>query len=142
LPRSAPRTTLAASPSAILHGLSRPHWAALRLAAGHSGGLPQRAGAAGGGVQRRGGAECRLKFLYVYYFPPWLRFSYIAIVSYVLVAALWFKFVMLGVGGYLLNDVKTDPAAGLAIGLVCGISEAVIVEVLQTRLKPVERTNT
>jgi len=76
-----------------------------------------------------------------YYFPPWLRFSYVAVVSYVLFAALWYKFVMLGVGGYLLNDVKTDPAGGLAIGLVCGISEALIVELLISRLKPVERGN-
>jgi hypothetical protein len=77
-----------------------------------------------------------------YYFPPWLRFFYVAIVSYVLFAALWYKFVMLGVGGYLLNDVKTDPAGGLAIGLVCGISEAVIVELLILRLQPAERGNT
>jgi hypothetical protein len=74
-----------------------------------------------------------------YYFPPWLRFFYIAIVSYVMFAALWYKFVMLGIGGYLLNDVKTDPAAGFAIGLACGIGEAVIVELLLSRLKPVER---
>ncbi len=74
-----------------------------------------------------------------YHFPPWLRFFYIAIVSYVMFAALWFNFVMLGIGGYLLNDVKTQPAAGFAIGLVCGIGEAIIVELLISRLKPVER---
>jgi hypothetical protein len=55
LPRSSPRTTREASPSAILRGLSRPHWAALRLAVGHSGGLPQRAGGAAIGGSRRGG---------------------------------------------------------------------------------------
>ena len=74
-----------------------------------------------------------------YYFQPRLRFFYVSILSYVLFAALWFKFVMLGVGGYLLNDVKTDAAAGFAIGLICGIGEAVIVELLISRLKPVER---
>jgi hypothetical protein len=74
-----------------------------------------------------------------YYFSPTLRFFYISIISYVLMAALWFKFVMLGVGGYLLNDVKTDPAGGFMIGLLCGVSEAVIVELLLSRLKPVER---
>ena len=75
-----------------------------------------------------------------YYFTPLLRFFYIAIISYVLLAALWFKFVMLGVGGYLLNDVETHPAAGFAIGLVCGVSEGFIVELLISRLKPGERT--
>ena len=75
-----------------------------------------------------------------YYFPTWLRFLYIAIVSGVLLIALWFKFVMLGIGGYLLNDVKTDPSAGLVIGLLCGVSEALVVELLLSRLKPVERS--
>jgi hypothetical protein len=76
-----------------------------------------------------------------YYFPPWLRFLYIAVVSCVLLVALWFKFVMLGIGGYLLNDVKADPSAGLVIGLLCGVSEALVVELLLSRLKPAERGN-
>jgi hypothetical protein len=76
-----------------------------------------------------------------YGFPPWLRFFYIAIVSVVLFLALWFKFIMLGIGGYLLNDVKTDPSGGLVIGLLCGVSEALVVELLISRLKPVERGN-
>lgn len=75
-----------------------------------------------------------------YYFPPWLRFLYIAIVSGVLLVALWFEFVMLGIDGYLLNDVKTDLSAGLVIGLLGGVSEALIVELLLARLKPVERS--
>jgi hypothetical protein len=74
-----------------------------------------------------------------YYFPPLLRFFYIAIIGYVLFAALWFDFVMLGIGGYLLNNVKTDPAAGFAIGLACGIGEAAVVELLMSRLKVAER---
>jgi hypothetical protein len=74
-----------------------------------------------------------------YYFPPGLRFLYIAVVSCVLLIALWFKFVMLGIGGYLLNSVETEPRAGLVIGLLCGVSEALVVELLLSRLKPVER---
>jgi hypothetical protein len=74
-----------------------------------------------------------------YYFPPLLRFFYIVIIGYVLFTALWFKFVMLGIGGYLLNEVKTDPAAGFAIGLACGIGEAAVVELLMSRLKVAER---
>jgi hypothetical protein len=55
-----------------------------------------------------------------YYFPPGLRFLYIAVVSCVLLIALWFKFVMLGIGGYLLNSVETEPRVGLVIGLLIG----------------------
>jgi hypothetical protein len=40
-----------------------------------------------------------------------------------------------------LNDVKADPSAGLFIGLLCGVSEALVVELLLSRLKPVERVN-
>lgn len=76
-----------------------------------------------------------------YYFSPPLRFLYVSVVGYVLFAALWFKLVMLGLGGYLLNDVRTEPAAGLLIGLVCGVSEALVVELLLNRLRPVERSN-
>jgi hypothetical protein len=65
-----------------------------------------------------------------YYFPPGLRFLYIAVVSCVLLIALWFKFVMLGIGGYLLNSVETEPRVGLVIGLLCGVSEALVVELL------------
>jgi hypothetical protein len=57
----------------------------------------------------------------------------------VLLVALWFDFVMLGIGGYLLNKVKTDPSAGLLIGLLCGVSEALVVEILLSKLNPVER---
>jgi hypothetical protein len=44
LPRPSPRTTLEASPSPIPRGMSRPRWAALRLAESRSGRLLQRAG--------------------------------------------------------------------------------------------------
>lgn len=74
-----------------------------------------------------------------YYFAPGLRFFYISIISYILLAALWFKVVMLGLGGVLLNDVKDVPEIGLLIGLVCGISEALVVELLVSRFRPVER---
>jgi hypothetical protein len=56
-----------------------------------------------------------------------------------LLAALWFKVIMLGLGGVLLNDVKDTPEIGLLIGLVCGISEALVVELLLSRFRPVER---
>jgi hypothetical protein len=46
LPRPSPRTTLAASPYPILHGMSRPRWAVLRRATGRSGALWQPAGGA------------------------------------------------------------------------------------------------
>jgi hypothetical protein len=75
-----------------------------------------------------------------YYFSPGLRFLYVSIISYVLFAALWFNLIMLGIGGFLLNNVKDRPGAGLLIGLVCGISEAVVVELLVSRFKPVERS--
>jgi hypothetical protein len=52
-PRPSPRTPLEASPSPILRGMSRPRFAALRLAAGRSGELPRRAGGAGRGVRKR-----------------------------------------------------------------------------------------
>ena len=64
-----------------------------------------------------------------------------SIISYILLAALWFKVVMLGLGGVLLNDVKDTPQIGLLIGLVCGISEALVVELLLSRLRSVERTS-
>jgi hypothetical protein len=76
-----------------------------------------------------------------YFFPPGLRFFYVSIISYVLLAALWFKVVMLGLGGVLLNDVKEVPAIGLLIGLICGISEALVVELLVSRFRPVEKGN-
>jgi hypothetical protein len=77
-----------------------------------------------------------------YYFSPLLRFVYVSVISYVMLAALWKDFVMLGVGGYLLNTVKQEPGAGFAIGLICGLGEAAVVELLLSRLKPVERNST
>ena len=74
-----------------------------------------------------------------YYFSPSLRFLYISIISYILLAALWFKVVMLGLGGVLLNDVKDTPQISLLIELVCGISEALVVELLLSRLRPVRK---
>jgi hypothetical protein len=76
-----------------------------------------------------------------YYFSPGLRFFYISIISYILLAALWFNVIMLGLGGVLLNDVRDKPEIGLLIGLVCGISEALVVELLVSRFRPVERSN-
>ena len=34
------------------------------------------------------------------------------------------------------------PAAGLLIGLICGVSEALVVQLLQSRLKPSEKKAT
>ena len=50
-----PQRTLKSSASPLLLCLSRPRYAALRLAAGRSGGLPQRAGGAAIGSGRRRG---------------------------------------------------------------------------------------
>jgi hypothetical protein len=77
-----------------------------------------------------------------YYFSPGLRFFYISVISYILFAALWFKVVMLGLGGILLNDVTDNPSIAVLIGLVCGVSEVVVVDLLVSRFKPVERGNT
>jgi hypothetical protein len=73
-----------------------------------------------------------------YQFPPLLRFAYTTIIAYVLFVALWHQWLMLGIGGELLNDVTKHADAGFGIGLICGIAEAAIVELL-IRLKPAER---
>ena len=81
----------------------------------------------------------KLRHFDPYYFPPGLRFFYVSVVSYVLFAALWFNVVMLGLGGFLLNSVRETPEAGVLIGLLCGVSEVVVVDLLISRFKPVER---
>jgi len=75
-----------------------------------------------------------------YSFTPGMRILFVCIVSYLLLLALWFNVVMLGVGGLLLNSVTSIPSVALLIGLVCGVSEPIIVELLISRFKPVERT--
>jgi len=70
-----------------------------------------------------------------YYFSPVLRFFYVSIVSYALFVALWFNVFMLGAGGVLLNEVREKAEYALLIGFLCGFSEGVIVEVLQSRFK-------
>jgi hypothetical protein len=35
--------------------------------------------------------------------------------------------------------VETEPKAGLVIGLLCGVSEVLVVEPLLSKLKPAER---
>lgn len=58
-------------PSSILRGMSRPHFAALHLAAGYSGGAAVCAGRVGGpgdALPRRWGRKCRLKFLSAEFF--------------------------------------------------------------------------
>jgi hypothetical protein len=74
-----------------------------------------------------------------YAFTPLMRILFISLVSYVLLAVLWFNIIQLGAGGYLLNDVRTIPQAGFLIGLVCGVSEPIVVQILLSRLKPEER---
>jgi hypothetical protein len=81
----------------------------------------------------------RINQLDPYYFSPWMRLFYTSVVAYVLLAALWFKVIMLGAGGFLLNDIRTDPAAGVVIGLVCGVSEAIVVQMLLSRLEPSDK---
>ncbi|UWZ84963.1 hypothetical protein [Occallatibacter riparius] len=75
-----------------------------------------------------------------YAFTPLMRILFISLVSYVLLAVLWFNIIQLGAGGYLLNSVQTNPQAGFLIGLVCGVSEPVVVQILLSRLKPEERS--
>jgi len=74
-----------------------------------------------------------------YAFTPPMRILFISLVSYVLLAVLWFNIIQLGAGGYLLNNVRTSPQTGFLIGLVCGVSEPVVVQILLSRLKPEER---
>jgi hypothetical protein len=74
-----------------------------------------------------------------YAFSPWMRILFISVVSYVLLSALWFKVILLGAGSFLLNDVTTIPQAGFLIGMICGVSEPVVVQLLLSRLKPVEK---
>jgi len=71
-----------------------------------------------------------------YGFSPWQQFIWVAIISYVLLAALWFKLFVLGVGNVLLNDVTEHAHYGFLIGLVCGISEALVAEQLLSLLRP------
>jgi hypothetical protein len=72
-----------------------------------------------------------------YDFVPWVRFTWIIIIAYVLFAAVWFDLFVIGVGNMTLNQVKKDYSYGFLIGLVCGVAEAVVVEMLMTRLRPV-----
>ena len=64
-----------------------------------------------------------------YDFSPWLRFSYTAIVGYVLFALLLFEWLQIGALGKTV-DLHSNRLAGFAIGLVCGIAEGSIVPML------------
>lgn len=64
-----------------------------------------------------------------YQFSPLLRFAYTVTVSYVLFVVLWLKWVRLGSGDHII-DLQTDIGAGFVIGLVCGISEGMVVKLL------------
>jgi hypothetical protein len=71
-----------------------------------------------------------------YDFTPWQRFVWVIIISYVLLAALWFKIFVLGVGNIELNKVVDEARYGFLIGLICGVAEATVVELLASRLQP------
>lgn len=72
-----------------------------------------------------------------YDFAPWQRFTWVVLIAYVLFIALWFDAFVLGVGNVELNRVTTEARFGLLIGLVCGISESLIAELLTVRFRPV-----
>lgn len=74
-----------------------------------------------------------------YDFLPWIRFTWVLLVAYVLFAALWFEVFVLGVGNIVLNKVTTESRYGFLIGLVCGVSEALVAELLVSWLRPVAR---
>lgn len=75
-----------------------------------------------------------------YDFVQWERVAWVVLIAYVLLAALWFNVFVLGVGNIVLNNVTTMPQYGFLIGLVCGLADSLIAELLVARLRPVART--
>jgi len=73
-------------------------------------------------------------------FSPNLRLTYVALLSYILFLTLWFSILVLGVGSYRLDDLPHHPANALLIGLLCGVSDAVVVDILLHRLPPVAKS--
>ena len=74
-----------------------------------------------------------------YDFFPWERFVWVSLIAFVLLAALWFDLFVIGIGNVALNKVREEPSFGFLIGLVCGISEALIADLLIKRFQPVIR---
>jgi hypothetical protein len=74
-----------------------------------------------------------------YDFVPWERFMWVILIAYVLLAALWFDVFVVGLGNIVLNKVTSEPGYGFLIGLVCGVAESLIAELLMSRLQPVIR---
>ena len=74
-----------------------------------------------------------------YDFSPWERLAWVSLVASVLLAALWNSVLILGSGSLILNEVTKYPSYGFIIGLVAGVAEATVSELLIARLKPVEK---
>lgn len=74
-----------------------------------------------------------------YNFDRFERFMWVSLVSIVLLTALWNKALVLGSGSLILNDVVEHPSYGFLIGMIAGIGEASLAELLTSRLSPAEK---
>ena len=71
-----------------------------------------------------------------YRFLPDMHLYYLIPVTFITLLLLYYDVIMIGVGNILLNDFVENTPLVMIIGLVCALSEAVIVDLVLQKTEP------
>jgi len=78
----------------------------------------------------------------LYQLGPFKYLLFVSLLTVVVAILLAFEVVQIGLGGSLLNDFTKMPSLGVLIGLMCSVSEPIIMTLVSDNLRPGSDENT
>lgn len=63
-------------------------------------------------------------------FSPLLRYALITVITWIVMTILAFQVITLGLGSVLLNEFTKTPSVAILIGLLCGLAEVTVTEII------------